>query len=75
MSRVTNRRLLNRIVLLDFKKPFDLIPYYKSSYEKEILAKTPSKNFDLSLKNPQSYIWSQLLNAARTYFETSMTKI
>jgi len=24
-----NRRLLDRKVLLDFEKPFDLIPYYK----------------------------------------------
>lgn len=40
----TNRRLLDRIVLLDFEKPFDLIPYYKSSYNKEILAKKKLKN-------------------------------
>jgi len=31
----TNRRLLERKIIFDFKKPFDLIPYYKSSYEKE----------------------------------------
>ena len=54
----TNRRLLNRIVLLDFKKPFDLIPEYKSTYEKEILAKTQSKNFNFPSQNPQSMIWS-----------------
>jgi DNA invertase Pin-like site-specific DNA recombinase len=71
----TNRRLLNRIVLLDFKKPFDLIPYYKRSYEKQILAKTPSKNFNLSEEKRPSLIWSQLLNVARTYFETIATKI
>jgi hypothetical protein len=60
---------------LDFKKPFDLIPLYKRSYEKEILAKTQSKNFNFSSENPQSQIWSQLLNAARTYFETRATQI
>jgi len=70
----TNRRLLDRKIILDFKKPFDLIPLYKRSYEKENLAKTQSKNFDLSLKNPQSQIWSQLLNAARTHFERLTTK-
>jgi hypothetical protein len=62
-------------VLLDFKKPFDLIPYYKRSYEKQILAKTPSKNFNLSEEKRPSLIWSQLLNVARTYFETIATKI
>jgi hypothetical protein len=70
----TNRRLLDRIVFLDFKKPFDLIPYYKRSYEKEIFAKTQSKNFNLSLKNSQSIIWSHLLNAVRTYFENLITE-
>ncbi len=54
----TNRRLLNRIALLDFKKPFDLIPYYKRSYEKEILAKTQSKNFDFPSEDFPSMIWS-----------------
>jgi len=72
MSRVTNRRLLNRKIILDFKKPFDLISYYKSSYEKEIFAKTQSKNFNLSTKNSQSLIWSHLLNAVRTYFENKI---
>jgi hypothetical protein len=56
-------------VLLDFKKPFDLIPYYKRSYEEEIFAKTPSKNFNFPSGNSPSMIWSQLLYAARTYFE------
>jgi hypothetical protein len=70
----TNRRLLDRIVLLDFKKPFDLIPYYKRTYEKEIFAKTQSKNFDFPFENPSSMIWSHLLNAVRTYFETTTTK-
>jgi hypothetical protein len=45
-------------VLLDFKKPFDLIPYYKRSYEEEIFAKTPSKNFNFPSGNSPSMIWS-----------------
>ena len=75
MSRVTNRRLLNRKIILDFKKPFDLISYYKSSYNKEVLAQKDFRNPSLSAENPQSIIWSQLLNAARTYFERIATKI
>ena len=54
----TNRRLLNRIVLLDFKKPFDLIPYYKRSYEKENLSENNLKNSPSSFKKRQSNIWS-----------------
>jgi len=69
-----NRRLLDRKVFLDFEKPFDLIPYYKSSYNKEILAKKKSKNYLSFSQKSQSQFWSQLLNAVRTYFETSITK-
>ena len=65
----TNRRLLDRKIIFDFKKPFDLIPLYKSSYDKKLLMQKDFKNSSLSSKNPQSNIWSQLLNAARTYFE------
>ena len=54
----TNRRLLDRKIFLDFKKPFDVIPEYKRSYEKEIFAKTQSKNLNFSSENPQSQIWS-----------------
>jgi hypothetical protein len=68
----TNRRLLDRNVLLDFKKPFDLIPEFKTSYEKEIFAQERSIDLSCSLKNTPSQIWSQLLNAVRTYFENSV---
>jgi hypothetical protein len=71
----TNRRLLDRKIILDFKKPFDLIPYYKSSYEKEIFSHKRGKPLLCSSKTQPSLIWSQLLNAARTYFETIATKI
>jgi len=62
-------------VLLDFKKPFDLIPYYKRTYDENFLAQKDSKNHTFSSKNAPSLIWSQLLYAARTYFETIATKI
>jgi len=61
-------------VLLDFKKPFDLIPYYKSSYDKKVLAEDKLKNLTSLPKIPQSQIWSHLLNAVRTYFENEITK-
>ena len=54
----TNRRLLNKKALFDFKEPFDLIPKFRKSYEKETLAKTQSKNFNFSSENPPSQIWS-----------------
>jgi len=60
---------------LDFKKPFDLIPEYKSTYNKKVLPQENLKNFSFTSKNPPSQIWSQLLNAARTYFETLATEI
>ena len=64
-----NRRLLDRKIFLDFEKPFDLIPRYKKTYSKEILAETKSKNRLSSSKNSQCLIWSKLLYHARTYFE------
>ena len=54
----TNRRLLDKKALLDFKKPFDLIPEYKSSYNKKLLAQKDFKNHSLSSKNTPSLIWS-----------------
>jgi hypothetical protein len=70
----TNRRLLGRKALLDFKKPFDLIPEYKGTYEKENFSQEKGKPFSCSSKIQRSIIWSQLLNAARTYFENSVTE-
>ena len=54
----TNRRLLDRKIILDFKKPFDLIPYYKSSYEKEKFAPLTLKSVKGSSRNSPSMIWS-----------------
>jgi hypothetical protein len=61
-------------VLLDFKKPFDLIPYYKRSYDEKLLAQKDFKNPSFSLKISQCNIWSHLLNAVRTYFENLITE-
>ncbi|MFH1778665.1 MAG: recombinase family protein [Candidatus Omnitrophota bacterium] len=54
----TNRRLLNKKVFLDFEKPFDLIPYYKKTYEKRSRAKARLKRPQFSARNSQSFIWS-----------------
>ena len=70
-----NRRLLDRKVFLDFEKPFDLIPYYKSTYGKEFLEEKKSKNRFSFAQKSKSPIWSQLLNAVRTHFEKTLTKI
>jgi len=43
------------------------------TYNKEILAKNKLKNNLSFPQKSQSLIWSQLLNAVRTYFETSIT--
>ena len=75
MSRATNRRLLGKKALLDFKKPFDLIPEYKSTYEKENFAHEEALALSCSSKTQPSQIWSQLLNAVRTYFESLTTKV
>jgi len=55
--------------MLDFKKPFDLIPDYKSTYKNEVFSQERAKTLSCSSMNTPSQIWSQLLNAARTYFE------
>ena len=54
----TNRRLLDRKIILDFKKPFDLIPYYKRSYEKEIFSQERAKTLSCSPRKSPSLIWS-----------------
>ena len=54
----TNHRLLDRKILLDFKKPFDLIPYYKRTYDEKCLAQKDLRNPCLSAKTSQSQIWS-----------------
>jgi len=70
----TNRRLRYKAVFLDFREPYELIPKFKKDYEKELPAKNkPNRRF-FSEKNPQCPTWSELLNAARTYFENSLSR-
>jgi len=72
---LTNRRLLNKKALFDFKEPFDLILEYKSIYENEVFSQEGALAPSCPSKNAPSQIWSQLLYAARTYFETIAVKI
>ena len=57
-----NRRLLDRKIILDFKKPFHLILEYKKSYEKENFAQERSKTFSCSSMKTPSQIWSGRLD-------------
>ncbi len=54
----TNRRLQDRKIILDFKKPFDLISYYKRSYEKEKFSQERGLPLSCSSRNSLSIIWS-----------------
>ena len=54
----TNRCLLDRKINLDFKKPFDVIPYYKRTYNEKLLSQKDFKNPSFSSKNAPSQIWS-----------------
>jgi hypothetical protein len=79
-----NRCLLDRIVIFDFVRPFDLIPKYKNlAYGKNLVfrfaqnkeiceasrAEGEASEQTNSPRNDESCIWSQLLNAVRTFFE------
>ena len=65
----TNRRLLNKKIALEFKRPFELILRYKNIYEKRAAEKIDSKNSQNSAENLKSFNWSKLLYHVRTYFE------
>jgi len=62
-------------VIFNFQKPFDLIPEFKKFKAKinEIGERSPAcggASEPLNrLKKSESIIWSDLLNAGRTYFE------
>ena len=71
-SGTTNRRLLDKKVILDFKKPFDLTFEYISTYDKKFFAKKDFKNSSFSSENASNPMWSQLLNVVRSYFEGSI---
>ncbi len=68
-SGTTNRRLRDKKVILDFKKPFDLTLEYISTYDNKFFAQKDFKNPSFSSENASNSTWSQLLNAVRTYFE------
>ena len=59
----TNRRLLDKKVILDFKKPFDLTLEYISTYDKEFFAQKDFKNPSFSSEKAQSPTWSGRLDS------------
>jgi hypothetical protein len=64
-----NRRLLDRKAFFGFQKPFDIIPFYKSSCDKSgqsVGSRIVPSEKELA---GESLRWSDLLNAARTFFE------
>jgi len=63
-----NRRLLNRKIFFDFVRPFDLIPKYTGKCERSPACGGASEQTN-SPQNPSSFVWSQLLNEVRTFFE------
>jgi len=78
-----NRRLLDRKLIFDFAQPFDLIPKYTEKCEPRSRTSSlrgklrptaggASEQTNFS-QNPSSFVWSQLLNEARTFFERTLT--
>jgi len=57
---IPNRRLSEKTVSWDFKKPFDLLANLSAD---ELRSEAASS------KNLQSFTWSNILNLARTFFE------
>ena len=53
----TNRRLLDRKLIFDFQKPFDLIPKYAEKCERSPTAGGASEQTN-SPQNPLSFVWS-----------------
>jgi len=66
--RPPNRRLLSRKTEFEFVRPYDLIPKYRAFCEAR-----PAEGGASEQSNPFQFskclCWSQLLNAARTFFE------
>jgi len=58
MSRATNRRLLDRKIKVDLKKPFELISEFKRRYAEEISAQERGKPLSCISKTQPSIIWS-----------------
>ena len=59
----TNRRLLDRKAFFDLKKPFDLIPDLKNSYDEKIRPKIESKNSLFREETPACPTWSGRLDS------------
>ena len=53
----TNHRLLDRKLIFDFVRPFDLIPKYKGICERSPAAGGASEQTNSS-QNPSSFVWS-----------------
>ncbi|MAE10080.1 MAG: hypothetical protein CMF78_02665 [Candidatus Marinimicrobia bacterium] len=64
----TNRKMLNKTILFDFVRPYDLIPKYMGFCERSSAPAERSEQ-TLSLKNSESFVLSKILNEARTFFE------
>ena len=64
----TNRRMLDRKILFDFRPPYDLVPKYKEKCERSPAAGGASEQTNCP-QNSQCLDWSQLLNEMRTHFE------
>jgi len=60
-----NRRLLNKKVIWEWRRPFDIVAEYREKIAQGCFAGlSPS-----SAETAQSIVWSNILNDARTYFE------
>jgi hypothetical protein len=65
---IPSRRLLSKQVLVGLRPPFDLIAKQKGFCEARPAEGGASEQSSRSEKS-LSFDWSQLLNAARTFFE------
>ena len=65
---IPNRRLLDRAVIFDFVRPFDLIPKYREKCEASPAVGGASKQ-PIASDFEKSFIWSELLDEGRTFFE------
>ena len=62
-SGTTNRRLLDKKVILDFKKPFDLTLEYINSYDNKFFAQKDLKNPSFCEENLRCPTWSGRLDS------------
>jgi len=67
---IPNRRLLDRKLIFDFVRPFDLIQKYAEKCERSPAEGGASEQQN-SPQNPLSFVWSQLLDEARTFLSNN----